>query len=212
MKSTNKMYFLVNRIPQIVVVGALRRICHQTHIVRLHPIGNSRKYCQLISLVDVDTVDKLKTTFGWTDEESSTIEAFLRKCGKESLGSLTYLCSKNVSISTITQNLHLLNVPNGKFLLAFFYAMFINHHLINFSTKKTDVLKAGIDKMETAQWRKIDDFIPLVSAPSKIIKTVDFADLKDLIYGLSEKYSVSRKLSIKHNRLHYFNCNFSSWL
>lgn len=113
-------------MPQIVLIGALRRILHQSHIIRVHSLGYARKYCQFISPVDVDTVDKLKTTFGWTDEESNTIERFLKISGKECLKSLAYLCTKNVSISTITQNLHLLNIPSGTLLLAIYYAELIN--------------------------------------------------------------------------------------
>lgn len=111
------MYFRVNRIPQIVLVGALRRILVQSPIVRLYPLSYTRQYCQFISPVDIDTVDKLKLTFGWTDEESNAIETFVEKRGKECLKSLAYLCSKNVSISTITQNLHLLNISSGKLRL-----------------------------------------------------------------------------------------------
>lgn len=55
-------------------------------------------------------------------------------------------------------------------------------------------MEAGINKIEPAQWRKIDDFIPFLSLPLEKIEKTNFDNNKNLIYEISEKYSVSEKL------------------
>lgn len=109
------MYFVINRIPLSLLTGTFRTICPTAFVTR-SKFEQICRFSQFIVAHDIDTKEKLKTRLKCNHDESAQIVQFLTKDAHnktDCLANLAYLYGKGASVSMITKNLHLLNIPKG---------------------------------------------------------------------------------------------------
>lgn len=99
--------------------GILKSIWPRAAVIRATWV-HKLKCSQLTVPRGINTKDQLKTDFKCNDDESAKIENYLTKHVQnkaDCLKNLAYLYSRGASMSTITENLHLLQIPKGLELL-----------------------------------------------------------------------------------------------